>query len=119
MTKTLTIQIRSGTMMNMDTNVMVKLAEAALSKDYKVNIFGYGEGIMAIKEGQDPKRFPNVGKTLEELVEKGAKVAVCETCSHARGVMRGEEIPSTKIGSLTNDLSVFVTESDRMVTLAR
>ncbi len=117
--KTLTIHIRSGTMMNMDTNVMVKLAEAAVSKGYKVNVFGYGEGIMAVKENQDPKRFPNVGKALRELAQKGVEVVVCETCCAARGVRRGEEIPGTKIGSLTNDLSRFVAESDRMITLAR
>jgi len=119
MSKVLTIQIRSGTMMNMDVNVMVKLARAALDKGYGVRIFGYGEGIMAIKNGQEPKRFPNIGKILEELVERGAQIAVCETCAYARGVKRGEEVPGTKIGSLTNDLSVMVSESDRMVTLAR
>lgn len=119
MSKTMTIQIRSGTMMNMDANVMVKLAEAALDKGYGVRIFGYGEGIMIIKKGQEPKRFPNVGEMLGRLADKGAQVAVCETCSYARGVKRGEEIPNTKVGSLTNDLSVFVSESDRMVTLAR
>lgn len=119
MAKTLTIHIRSGTMMNMDTNVMVKLAKAAIDKGYKVNVFGYGEGIMVIKEGQDPKRFPNVGKELDELAKKGATFVVCETCCMARGVRRGEEIKTTKIGSLTNDLSRFVAESDRMVTLAR
>jgi tRNA 2-thiouridine synthesizing protein D len=106
-------------MMNMDTNVMVKLAKAAIDKGYKVNVFGYGEGIMAIKEGQDPKRFPNVGKEMDELAKKGTTFVVCETCCMARGVRRGEEIKTTKIGSLTNDLSRFVAESDRMVTLAR
>jgi len=44
---------------------------------------------------------------------------VCETCCKARGVARGEEIEGTKIGSLTNDLSRFVAEGDRMVTIAR
>jgi hypothetical protein len=34
-------------------------------------------------------------------------------------VRRGEEMKTTKIGSLTNDLSMFVAESDRMITLAR
>jgi len=116
---TLTIHIRSGTMMNMDSNVMIKLARAALDKGHKVNIFGYGEGITIIKEGQDPKRFPNVGKELQDLVQRGAVVVVCETCCAARGVHRGEEIQGTKIGSLTNDLSRFISESDRMVTLAR
>ena len=119
MDKVLTIQIRSGTMMNMDVNVMVKLAEAALDKGYGVRIFAYGEGVTVIKEGQEPKRFPHIGEILKSLTEKGAQVAICETCSYARGIKRGEEIEGTKIGSLTNDLSVFVSESDRMVTLAR
>ncbi|MDD1769136.1 MAG: DsrE family protein [Methanomassiliicoccales archaeon] len=119
MTKTLTIHIRSGTMMNMDTNVMVKLARAAIDKGYKVNVFGYGEGVMAIKEGQEPKRFPNVGKEVDELAKRGLVMVVCETCCAARGLRRGEEIKTTKIGSLTNDLSRFVAESDRMITLAR
>lgn len=116
---TLTIHIRSGSMMNMDTNVMVKLAAAAVEKGHKVKIFGYGEGIMAIKEGQEPKRFPNVGEILNDLSGKGVEIVVCETCSYARGIKRGEEISGATIGSLTNNLSLMVSESDRMVTLAR
>jgi sulfur relay (sulfurtransferase) complex TusBCD TusD component (DsrE family) len=119
MMKTMTIQVRTGTMMNMDTNVAIKLAEAALEKGYGVRIFGYGEGVTTIKEGQDPKRFPNVGKEAQGLVKKGLEIVVCETCCKARGIKRGEEIEGTKIGSLTNDLSRFVVESDRMVTIAR
>lgn len=119
MAKTLLIHLRSGSMMNMDSNVAVKLARAALDKGYNVRMFGYGEGITVIKEGQDPKRFPNVGKELAELVGKGLTVVVCETCCAARGIHRGEEVKGTKIGSLTNDLSKFVSEADRMVTLAR
>ena len=67
----------------------------------------------------DGKRFPNVGKETHELVGKGLEVVVCETCCKARGILRGEEIEGTKIGSLTNDLSRFVVEGDRMVTIAR
>ena len=117
--RTMVIQIRSGTMMNMDTNIAVKLARAALDKGYGVRMFGYGEGVSLVKKGQDPKRFPNVGNETKELVEKGLEVVVCETCCKARGIARGEEIEGTKIGSLTNDLSRFVAEGDRMVTLAR
>jgi sulfur relay (sulfurtransferase) complex TusBCD TusD component (DsrE family) len=106
-------------MMNMDTNVTVKLAQAALMKGYGVRIFGYGEAVTLVKDGQDPKRFPNVGKEIKELVGKGLEVVVCETCCKARGILRGEEIEGTKIGSLTNDLSRFVSEGDRMVTIAR
>ncbi len=117
--KTMVIQLRTGTMMNMDSNVAVKLAQAALDKGYGVRIFGYGEGVTLIKKGQDPKRFPNVGNETKEMLPKGLEVVVCETCCKARGVARGEEIEGTKIGSLTNDLSRFVVEGDRMVTIAR
>lgn len=119
MAKTLTIMWRSGSMMAMDSNVAVKLAKAAIAKGYKVNLFGYGEGVTAVKKGQKPKRFPNVGEELEGISKEGADIAVCETCFAARGFERGEEIPGAKVGSLTNDLFRFVSESDRLVTIAR
>ncbi|MCX6652212.1 MAG: DsrE family protein [Methanomassiliicoccales archaeon] len=119
MPKTLLIHLRSGSMMNMDSNCAVKLMSAALDKGYNVRLFGYGEGVTVIKEGQDPKRFPNVGNELKKLAERGATVVVCETCCAARGIHRGEEIQGSKIGSLTNHLSKFVSEADRMVTFAR
>ena len=116
---TLCIQLRTGTMMNMDTNVAVKLARAAMDKGHKVTVFGYGEGVFLIKEGQDPKRFPNVGKEVQSMTKEGLEVAVCETCCNARGFKRGEEIPGTKIGSITNDFSRMASEADRLVTIAR
>jgi len=119
MPKTMTILWRSGSMMAMDANVAVKLANAALAKGYKVNMFGYGEGVTAVKKGQNPKRFPNVGNELEESMKQGTAIALCETCYAARGFERGEEIQGAKVGSLTNDLFRFVSESDRLVTIAR
>jgi tRNA 2-thiouridine synthesizing protein D len=119
MTKTLTILWRSGSMMAMDVNVAVNLAKAAKAKGYAVKMFGYGEGVTAVKNGQNPKRFPNVGKDLEQMAREGVEIAVCETCWAARGFQRGEEIPGVKVGSLTNDLFRFVSGSDRLVTVAR
>ncbi|MDY6965979.1 MAG: DsrE family protein [Halobacteriota archaeon] len=119
MPKTLTIILKSGTMMNMDSVVATKLARAARSKGYSVRIFCYGEGVTAIKKGQEPKRFPNTGKEMEELAREGVEIAVCETCCTARGITRGEEIEGGKIGSLTNDFVNFVGESDRVITLGR
>ncbi len=119
MTKTLTILWRSGSMMAMDANVAVKIAKAARNKGYNVNMFGYGEGVTAVKKGQKPKRFPNVGDELQQIVQEGVAIALCETCYAARGFERGEEIEGAKVGSLTNDLFKFVSESDRLVTIAR
>ena len=119
MTKTMTIIWRSGSMMAMDVNVADKLASAALKKGYKVNMFGYGEGITAVKEGQAPKRFPNTGEELKALAKDGAVISLCETCYAARGFQRGEEVEGVTVGSLTNNLYKFVKESDRLVTVAR
>ncbi len=119
MAKTLTILWRTGSMMAMDANVAVKIAKAAKEKGYTVHMFGYGEGVTAVKKGQAPKRFPNVGDELEDIAKQGVTQAVCETCFAARGFERGEEIPSAKVGSLTNDLYGFVSKSDRLVTIAR
>jgi sulfur relay (sulfurtransferase) complex TusBCD TusD component (DsrE family) len=116
---TLCIQLRTGTMMNMDSNVTVKLARAAMEKGHQVKVFGYGEGVFLIKDGQDPKRFPNVGKVIAELVTNGLEAVVCETCCAARGLHRGEEIKGTKIGSITNDFSRMASQADRLVTIAR
>lgn len=119
MAKTLTILWRTGSMMAMDANIAAKLARAALEKGYNVNMFGYGEGVTAVKKGQQPKRFPNIGNELEELARKGVNIAICETCYAARGFERGEEIQGVKVGSLTNDFFKFVADSDRLVTIAR
>ncbi len=105
--------------MAMDANIAAKLAEAALRKGYGVNMFGYGEGVTAVKKGQAPKRFPNVGEQLDSIASAEGKVAICETCYAARGFERGEEIKGAKVGSLTNDLYTFVSASDRLVTIAR
>jgi len=119
MAKTLTIFLRTGSMMAMDANIATKLAKAAIDKGYKVHIFGYGEGVTTVKRGQKPKRFPNVGEEIEQISKEGATMAICETCYAARGFERGEEISAVKVGSLTNDLFGFVQESDRIVTIAR
>lgn len=117
--KGFTILVRSGTMMNTDLYIAAKLAEAGLKKGYKVRIFGYGEGVTLIRRGQGPKRFPKVEEMLKELIANGVEITVCETCTTARGLQRGEEFEGVRIGSLTNDLSRYVSETDKVITLAR
>lgn len=106
-------------MMNMDGNVATKLMNAAIDKGYKTHLFCFGEAVTAVKKGQEPKRFPNLGKELEDLVAKGLEIAVCSTCALARGVSEEELIDGAKIGSLTNDYSVFLEKSKRLVAIAR
>ena len=103
----------------MEPNTALKLANAALDLGYGVNLFCYGEGVLSIKDGQSPKRFPNAGKELCDLAEKGVNIAVCETCSLARGLHPGQEIEGAKIGSLTKDFVEYLDKTHRMITLGR
>lgn len=119
MTKGITILLMSGPMKSMEPNTALKLADAALNKGYKVNLFCYGEGVLSVKQNQAPKRFPNVGEQIKDLEKRGVKISVCETCSIARGLHHGEEIEGTKIGSLTKDFVEYLDDSDKLVTLAR
>jgi sulfur relay (sulfurtransferase) complex TusBCD TusD component (DsrE family) len=119
MAKELTILLKTGPMMGMEPNTALKLAHAAIGKGYGVNIFCYGEGVLSIKKGQSPKRFPNVGQELCDLAKEGVNVAVCETCSMARGLHHGEEIEGSKIGSLTKDFVEYLDNTHRLITLGR
>lgn len=106
-------------MMSMEGNVATKLIEAAIEKGYKTHIFCFGESVTALKSGQAPKRFPNLGEDLQKLVKKGLKISVCSTCADARGFTQDLLIEGAKIGSLTNAFAAFLDDSDKVVTLGR
>jgi len=117
--KILTILLRSGPMMSTEAYLAALLGGAALDAGYGVNVFGYGEGALIAKKGQGPKRFPNIEKMFKELAVRGAKIAVCSTCSKARGVFEDDAYEGVKVGSLTNDLFGYLSQSDRVITLGR
>jgi sulfur relay (sulfurtransferase) complex TusBCD TusD component (DsrE family) len=116
---TLTILLRSGPMMSTEAYLAAVIGGAVLDAGYGVNIFGYGEGALISRKGQHPKRFPDLENMFGELVSKGAKIAVCSTCSKARGVFEDDAVDGFKVGSLTTDLFDFLSESDRVITLGR
>ena len=84
MSKTLTIMLLSGAAENEDSVFAVRLAEAALKKGHKVNIYLYGNGVNLSKletpiDGPlhiaprliDHIEATKVGKALETLAGKG------------------------------------------------
>ncbi len=117
--KGLTILLLSGAMMCREGNIATRLIKNGLEMGYRVNLFCFGEAITAVKKGQNPKRFPNLGADLKTLMEKGLNIAVCSTCAEARGFVQADLIEGATIGSLTNDFSGYIEKSDRIVTLGR
>lgn len=109
-----------------DADHMVRIAERAVEKGYKVNIFLYGDGIHAQMRDQTPAAFLNIGAKLEELASKGVTIGSCQRCSKARGYVDGEyseekgswdssrSIDSVSISSL-HGLADLIADSDRVM----
>ncbi len=117
--KTLTILLRSGPMMSTEAYLAAVIGSAALDAGYGVNIFGYGEGALIARKRQNPKRFPDTEELFGKLAKRGANIAVCSSCSKARGVFEEDVYEGAKVGSLTTDLFDYLEDSHRVITLGR
>jgi len=113
--KELTIVLTSGAMMGTGAYKAAKLAEAALDRGHRVNLFCYGEGITALKRGQAPKRFPDVSAMISRLMERGVNVAACQTCLKARGYTESDLIDGAIFGGLSMQFIEYAGRSDRIV----
>lgn len=72
----------------------LKLAEAAVNKGHKVNIWFSGNATGSIKAGQKHlKDYPTGEKHLKDLLEKGVQICTCEACTIARGIQKPDAVP--------------------------
>lgn len=98
----LTIGIFSSLIGSMNSDFALKLAEAAVAKGHKVNLWFSGNAtVIANKSQKEFKDYSHLEKRLRELVGKGAEVVSCEACSLARGVQKDDLIEG--IGSAAMD----------------
>ena len=114
----LTIVLTTGAMMGTGAYKAAKLAEAAMDRGHKVNLFCYGEGITALKRGQAPKRFPDVSSIISRLIGRGMDVAACQTCLKARGYTQKDLIEGAVFGGLSMQFIEWVDRSDRLVHIS-
>ena len=113
----LTILLLAGTMMSTSPYKALKLAEAALERGHRVNLFCYGEGVTALRAKQAPKAFPNIAEMASALIGRGMAVAACRTCCAARGIEEGDVVPGAVIGSIAREFMDFASRSDRLLTI--
>jgi tRNA 2-thiouridine synthesizing protein D len=84
---TLTIGCFPGLVGNMTYDFALKLAEAAVNKGHKVNIWFSGNASGSVKAKQKHLKDYSTGeKHLKALMERGVEICTCEACSNARGV---------------------------------
>lgn len=126
--KTLTILLLGAPYSSQYPEFAVKIADSALKKGFKVNLFLYGDGVHAGMKDQAPKAFYNVENGLKDLVNRGATILACSRCSAARGYVEGEfdddrqRYPSSRMMDEVRIFSLygfvdFIKESDKIITL--
>ncbi len=113
----LTILLTAGSMMTTGPYKALKIAEAALDRGHSVNLFCFGEGMTILKRGQEPKRFPNSGIMVENLIKRGLNVTACRTCSRARGYTPEDFVEGATFGKLT-DYMALAKRSDRVIHIS-
>lgn len=93
----------------------LRLSQALLTVGSKVRIFLYGDSVVAAKKGQNPpKGYYNTGDMLSELIQKGAEVRSCLTCTNARGLKQEDFIEGAAVGK-TIDLARWVHEGGQVM----
>jgi uncharacterized protein involved in oxidation of intracellular sulfur len=94
----------------------LRLAQALMSQEGRVNIFLLGDVVGMAKMGQEvPAGYYNLGKMLSQLIERGAEVKACTTCCKARGLEAEDLMKGVEIGGMS-DLARWVMESRQAIT---
>ncbi len=93
----------------------LRLSQALLSVGSKVRIFLYGDSVIAAKTRQSPpKGYYNIGEMMKGLVEKGAEVKSCLTCTQSRGLTQEDFVEGVVIGK-TLDLAHWINEGGQVM----
>ena len=85
--------------------------------DHEVRIFFLSDSVTSILPNQHrPEGNYNIESMLSEAIGKGVAVKACVTCIDSRGLFATTPIRGVEVSSMI-DLSHWVAESDRVVTL--
>jgi uncharacterized protein involved in oxidation of intracellular sulfur len=98
---------------NVWNGLRLALALTSSSVGANVNVFLLGDSVGAAKKGQvTPEGYYNLGKMLEELVERDVPIMACGTCLNSRGLTKDELVEGIEIGSMML-LSKWIIESSK------
>ncbi|MCL4459793.1 MAG: DsrE family protein [Chloroflexi bacterium] len=114
--KSLTIFLSTTPYTFENTYTATRLAEAALDKGYKVNLFASADGVHNFVVDQRPKGLPDAQQGFDRLISKGLKVDLCGTCLHFRGIKQGQLLADADPSSLKN-LCNLIETSDVLLSL--
>ncbi len=111
------IGIFSAYIGSMNADFAIKLAEAAVNKEHEVFLWLSGNGVTLVRKNQKEfKDYSYLEKKVEELIEKGVKIAACEACSEARGIHKEDLIDGVEFYSM-DWFMAKVAEADRVLMI--
>jgi tRNA 2-thiouridine synthesizing protein D len=114
--KTLTLCLFTTPYIFENTYTAMKIAEAALNKGYRVNLFASADGVHNFTLDQKAKGIPNAQEELNNLIEKGLNVQLCGTCLQFRGIKK-DDLLENALPSSMNKLCYLIKNSDVFLTL--
>lgn len=117
--KTLTLILTEGPYRSQHVDMAYEIANSALNKGYKVNIFLYMDATHIPRKGQNPHSFPNVLEKIRSLVKRGVDIRACVRCATARGYACDAKFPYISGIKITNvyDIPEWIKESDKVISL--
>ncbi len=112
---TLTIGVFSSLVGSMSLDFALKLAETAVNKGHKVNLWLSGNATVLAKNHQKHLKDYSTGeKYIRALLEKGVEVCTCEACTLARGIQKPDAIEGVQWNAMHWYLAKIHT-SDRVL----
>ena len=93
-----------------------EIAQAALRKSYKVNIFIMMDGVYNLITSQsgEPLNMSTISEKLADLMDKGVKITACRVCMELRGVDEKMFPKGLDVGGIF-DLSDMIANSDVVI----
>ncbi len=116
--RTLTIFLTDTPFGSQAPHTALNLAEAALAKGYRVNLFASADGVYCAAAGQKAAGLPRVGERLPAMIEQGLRVDLCGSCLQLRNLRGENRIQGAKPSSLKN-LFAMVAESRALIALGK
>jgi tRNA 2-thiouridine synthesizing protein D len=103
----LTLGVFPSLVGSMSLDFSFKIAEAAIAKGHKVNMWLSGNAVMMAKN------YSHNEKKMKELIVKGMEITVCEACAEARGYHKEDTPEGVKRASMDWYLAKTV-KTDRL-----
>jgi tRNA 2-thiouridine synthesizing protein D len=88
MPKTLTLFLTTPPFGFENTLTVMRLADAALAKGYRVNLFASADAVHSLERGQKAAGVPDPVGGFNELIARGLHVELCGSCLTLRGIRK-------------------------------